>query len=265
MAVPDLSAIIILVTVIFLARWLESIMGFGGTVLSLPILVILIPDMHITGVLVPVLALGNIVCCTGIVYAGRREIVWREYGIIILWMAIGLPFGFWAAGAANEVMLRLVLGLFVLAVAVGNLIRMAASKVEDADRPETLFERIYLRGLVVIAGIIHGMFTTGGPPLVIYAARALKSKGLFRVTLAMVWVTLNVIVVSGWIIDGRIQPTAWPLAAITIPFIILAVYVGDHFHHRMPEGLFRRAAYVLLLISGGSLIYKSLPDVIAML
>jgi hypothetical protein len=240
-------------------------MGFGGTVLSLPILVILIPDMDITGVLVPVLALGNIVCCIGIVYAGRKEIVWREYGVIVAYMAIGLPFGFWAAGVANEVVLRLILGVFVLAVAVGNLLSMAAARIEDADRPETRLERIYLRGLVVIAGIIHGMFTTGGPPLVIYAARALKSKGLFRVTLALVWVTLNVTVVSGWIVAGRILPTAYPLAAITVPFIIVAVYIGDHFHHRMPEHLFRRAAYVLLLVSGGSLIYKSLPDVLAML
>ncbi|MFP3903365.1 MAG: sulfite exporter TauE/SafE family protein [Armatimonadota bacterium] len=261
---PELSVIVILVFVIFLARWLESIMGFGGTVLSLPILAILIPDMHITGVLVPVLALGNIVCCIGIVYVGRHEIVWREYGIIMLYMGIGVPAGFWAAGVAPEVILRLVLGLFVFTVAVANLIQMAINDGHGDDGDVPLFERICLRTLVIGAGVIHGMFTTGGPPLVIYAARALKSKGLFRVTLAMVWLTLNVIIVSGWYLDGRIQEVAWPLAGITIPFIIIAVFIGDHFHHRMPEQLFRKAAYVLLLISGGSLIYKALPDVLAM-
>ncbi len=261
---PELSVIVILVFVIFLARWLESIMGFGGTVLSLPILAILIPDMHITGVLVPVLALGNIVCCTGIVYVGRHEIVWREYGIIILYMGIGVPAGFWAAGVAPEVILRLILGVFVFIVAVANLIQMALNDGHGDDDDTPLFERICLRALVVGAGVIHGMFTTGGPPLVIYAARALKSKGLFRVTLAMVWLTLNVIIVSGWFLDGRIQAVAWPLAGITVPFIILAVFIGDHFHHRMPEQLFRKAAYVLLLVSGGSLIYKALPDVLGM-
>jgi len=82
------------------------------------------------------------------------------------------------------------------------------------------------------------------------------------VTLGLVWLTLNTIMVAGWMLDGRIAAHVWTLTGITVPFIIMAVIVGDHFHHRIPEVLFRKAAYVLLLLAGVSLIWKSLPQVL---
>jgi uncharacterized protein len=258
---PELQVVVILVGVIFMARWLESIMGFGGTVLALPALAILTPGLHVTETLVPVLALGNIVCCIGIVWVGHKDLVWKEYGIILLWAVIGLPLGFWLAGYAPESILRLILGGFVLVVAVANIAQMWKPDTE-IEIPQGALTRFLLRLALVIGGIVHGMFTTGGPLLVIYATKALRTKGLFRVTLGLVWLTLNTIMVAGWMLDGRIAAHVWTLTGITVPFIIMAVIVGDHFHHRIPEVLFRKAAYVLLLLAGVSLIWKSLPQVL---
>ncbi len=238
-------------------------MGFGGTVLALPALAILTPGLHVTETLVPVLALGNIVCCIGIVWVGHKDLVWKEYAIIVCWAALGLPLGFWLAGYAPEAMLRLVLGGFILAVAAVNIARMWKPDT-DVEMPQGPVMRFLLRLALVTGGIIHGMFTTGGPLLVIYATKALRTKGLFRVTLALVWLTLNIIMVTGWLLHGRIAPHVWPLAGITIPFIILAVFVGDHFHHRIPEALFRKVVYLLLLVAGASLVWKSLPQVLQM-
>jgi uncharacterized membrane protein YfcA len=112
---------------------------------------------------------------------------------------------------------------------------------------------------VVASGVVHGTFAIGGPVLVVYATRVLHSKGLFRVTLALVWFVLNVMMVGGWMVDNRIAPEAWPMAAITIPFIIISVLVGNRLHHRLPEAAFRKTAYVLLIVAGISLIHKSLP------
>ncbi len=258
---PPTETIIIITAVVFAARFLESIMGFGGTVLALPLLALLVPGLEITGFLVPVLALGNIACCAGIVFVGRRDIVWREYGVIILWMAVGLPAGFLLAGVAPEPLLRLILGGFVLFIAIGRLHETIRKGHTDpgAEGPLT---RLYLRTVLVLGGVVHGIFTTGGPLLVIYATRVLKTKGLFRVTLAMVWLTLNIVMAAGWIADGRIAPGAWTVAGITIPFILVAVFLGDYLHHRLPEEAFRKVAYVLLLLAGVSLVHKSLPLVL---
>jgi len=79
----------------------------------------------------------------------------------------------------------------------------------------------------------------------------------------MVWLTLNLIMVSAWVVGERIAPGAWTMAGITIPFIVISVLLGDHFHHKLPEQTFRKAAYVLLLVAGISLVYKSLPMVLS--
>lgn len=255
---PPTEVIIIVTAVIFAARLLETIIGFGGTILALPILALLVPTLEIEGFLVPVLALGNIFCCAGIVFAGRREIIWREFGIIILWMAVGLPIGFLLAGVAAEAWLRLILGCFVLIIAVSMLWQASRMGAQQPGMEGTL-TRLYLRAVLVVGGIVHGIFTTGGPLLVIYATRALKSKGLFRVTLAMVWLTLNLVMAAGWIATDRIAPEAWAVAGITLPFILVSLLAGNYLHHRLPEDTFRKVVYVLLLLAGASLVYKSLP------
>lgn len=259
---PPTEVIVIVIAVVFVARVLESIVGFGGTILALPVLALLVPSLEIEGFLVPVLAIGNIFCCAGIVFAGRREIIWREYGIIILWMAVGLPIGFLLAGVAPDLVLKLVLGCFVLTIAAYMLWQALRNGGEQGGL-EGALTRLYLRTVLVLGGVVHGIFTTGGPLLVIYASRALKTKGLFRVTLAMVWLTLNLVMVTGWIATDRISPAAWVVAGITLPFILISLLVGNHLHHRLPEDVFRKAIYVVLLLAGVSLIYKSLPLLLA--
>ena len=41
------------------------------------------------------------------------------------------------------------------------------------------------------AGVVHGMFVSGGALLVVYAAATFRDKEVFRSTLAAVWVILN--------------------------------------------------------------------------
>jgi len=45
--------------------------------------------------------------------------------------------------------------------------------------------------ILIMAGVIHGMFVSGGSLLVIYAVYTFKDKNIFRATLAPVWVILN--------------------------------------------------------------------------
>jgi uncharacterized protein len=258
---PEIETILIVTLVVFGARLLESIIGFGGTVMALPVLAMLTPGLEIKSTLVPVLALGNIVCCIGIVWVGRGAIVWAEFMKIIGWMALGLPVGFLVGGYASEVLLRFILGIFVLGVAIFSLVR--GNRHATTANPDGRLRQFYLRTVVVGAGVIHGIFTTGGPLLVVYATRVLKTKGLFRVTLAMVWLTLNLVMVAGWMADQRIAAEAWPLAGLTIPFIIAAVAIGDNLHHRLDEAAFRKVAYVVLLITGCSLLYKVVPELLS--
>ena len=43
--------------------------------------------------------------------------------------------------------------------------------------------------ILLAAGMIHGMFVSGGALLVVYATLVLKDKEEFRATVALIWVT----------------------------------------------------------------------------
>ena len=56
--------------------------------------------------------------------------------------------------------------------------------------------------MILAAGVIHGMFVSGGALLVIYASSALKKKEEFRATMAMLWVTIGCYITGNQIQSG---------------------------------------------------------------
>ena len=47
--------------------------------------------------------------------------------------------------------------------------------------------------ILALAGLIQGMFVSGGALLVIYAVQKLRDQQQFRITLSAVWTVLNLI------------------------------------------------------------------------
>ena len=58
--------------------------------------------------------------------------------------------------------------------------------------------------LLFCGGIIQGAFGTGGPFVVIYSSKALPDKKVFRVTLSLLWLSMNSIRLLKWGICGEL-------------------------------------------------------------
>lgn len=104
--------------------------------------------------------------------------------------------------------------------------------------------------LLIAAGLIHGMFVSGGALLVVYSAAKIKDKHAFRATVAAVWVGLNSMMLVQQLWAGQIdlQLSGLTLAAC-IPALI-GLVLGNRLHERISQTVFLRLTYVLLLISG---------------
>ena len=100
-------------------------------------------------------------------------------------MAIGIQI---CKTVPSEQILLIIYGVIILLIAGKNLL---------CHRQRTL-PKAFLLVILLLAGVIHGMFVSGGALLVVYAAQVLKEKEEFRATLAPVWVVLNsILLVSG--------------------------------------------------------------------
>ena len=181
----DESLKIILVgIVVLITHCLEGITGFGCTVLALPFIVLLLG----VKTAVPVLVVLAWVLAGYIILRSRKHIRWKEFGYIILFVGLSLPVGIVLFDYCPEKALLAVLAVFMVGVGTHGFYKTVKHKPQEGGVMDVVAkpEHNWLsRSSLLLGGMVHGAFGTGGPFVVIYATRALPEKTLFRVTLCL--------------------------------------------------------------------------------
>ena len=126
---------------------------------------------------------------------------------------------------------------------------------------EPIYKVILWYALLVVAGVVHGMYVCGGPLLIIYATKKLKDKDEFRSTLSMVWVVLNIVnlvrdILFGNFVTGDPKMT-FIVLAMALGVLTAAVAIGNLIAKRLNRKTFMIITYVLMAISAISLILNA--------
>lgn len=228
--------------VIVITNALQAVTGFGSTVLALPFVTALLG--HKEGVML--LAVLGWLIALYLAVAGWRKIHFRQYLVITGVAALGMPLGMYMAGALPIPVLKKVLAGFIVVAAIIQFVK--------ATRPEGAAEKKLplpaLTPLLFLGGIIHGAFASGGPLIVLYAARALPDKGNFRSTLCLLWTTLNIMLMVHYWRTGQFNAAFAPRLGIMLPFLAAGIILGDVIHHRVNAVLFRKTVFMALLAVG---------------
>lgn len=238
---------------IFLANIIQGITGFAGTILAMPFGIMLMgydvtkPVLNVLGLL------------SGIyVFLGNREHVNRkELKRIVLVMVIGIFAGMGLKNfvGTNQMILYQALGSFVVLLAVHGLYRMmAAGKKQEEDGQKEHRLKDFL--LLTAAGIVHGIFVSGGPLLIGYLTGRISDKRSFRATISTVWILLNTIILIGDIHAGMWNKDNLCILGISFPVLMAGMFVGGKMYRIMSQKFFMILTYVLLLISGVTLFCK---------
>ena len=143
------------------------------------------------------------------------------------------------------------LGAFTLIVGVRGVLRPVPV---DTDGPGPSWKVWFRTALAPLGGVLHGAFGAGGPLIVVYATRALPDKSEFRVTLCMLWITLNAILIGRWAAASALTLHELKIAGLCLPFTILAMVLGTRVHYKLNEVIFRRIVYAVLVIAAVSLL-----------
>jgi len=243
----------LLILVMFATHFQAGVTGFGGSVLALPFVVFLLGDLELS---VKLLVIQSWIPTIFILVRSRQHIVWREYARMALFTLIGLPIGMVMLSYLPKSALKAVLGVFMIGVG-GRGLRVVLQGLEEAAWSPTAVHNWAMNSLLFLGGIIHGAFGSGGPLVVIYATRALTDKGLFRVTLCMLWMTLNTVLLTHWAPGLLSDSLLWHYTAICTPFTAVSIVMGDFCHHRLNERLFRLLVFAVLLVAGVAFVYSA--------
>ena len=111
--------------------------------------------------------------------------------------------------------------------------------------------------IVAAAGLIQGMFVSGGAFLVIYAVQKMKDKQQFRATLSALWAILNFLYALLAFTQGHFTGDVVLTVGICIPIAIVANILGQVIQKRISQEKFLKLTYVLLLLVGLVLLITS--------
>lgn len=181
-------------------------------------------------------------------YHAAVDVRWLLRRILPL-MIVGLAFGVTIAVHVSEVVLRRLLGALVVLVAGRELLTVARTRTRHTELAEPL------RSLALIgAGIMQGIFMTGGPLLVYVLSRSALGKSAFRSTLAVVWVTLNMLLLASYVASGRITTATVGATLPLLPALVVALLIGERLHRGFDERRFRVVVMTALLVIGLTLL-----------
>ncbi len=227
--------------VVFFANTIEAITGFAGTMLAMP------ASMKLLGVNEAKIILNviAILLSTSLTIKNHKHTDKKEVLKISALMGVGIVIGIYLFSIIPATQLMLLYGLFIIAIAIRGLL----------SKKEINFSGLLLILIVLAAGVIHGMFLSGGALLVFYAISVLRKKEVIRATLSPVWLILNMGILIQDIVRGNITSEILILSACTLPLLAGALILGNYLHHKIKQEIFIKITYVLLIVSGVLLIF----------
>jgi len=219
----------------------QSVSGFGCAVLAMPFC-ILLTGIDTARTVVTVLAL---LLDVYLLVVSWKHVDWRQYLRILAFVLPGLPIGMVAYNVLPRTTLMHILAIFMVIVGVQGLVaQFRPGRGTPRSWPAWL-----LNSLLFIGGAMQGAFTTGGPPVIIYAIQKLKDKAAFRATLVAIWTTINVFIIADIVVRHKLSGVPGRLVLTSLPFLALGALLGDIAHHRISGERFTQLIYAVLLIS----------------
>lgn len=232
--------------IILFAYFLRGITGFGSALIAVPLLAHFLPLTFVVPLVLVLDFLSSIVLSRHM----RVQVRWDEIRILLPLSIVGILIGSFLLVSLPREPLMISLGLFVMFFGLRYVFNV------HSDKPVS---RWWCIPAGLSGGLIGALFGTGGPPYVVYLAHRLHDKTQLRGTISGLLMLDGALRVVTFLAIGLLlQPNMLSALLMSLPLVGFALYLGNRVH----MGISHRQQLVLigslLLISGGSLLWKAL-------
>lgn len=241
---PALTIALVL-AILFLAAMTKSTMGFGESMLAMPLLTLVIGVKMAS----PLTALMMTTLTAFLLLQNWRQVDFRLAWRVMLAAVVGIPFGIWGLRALPAAAITLALGLVLTIMGLFHLWRPQVAWLPGVRWG-------YVFGFA--SGVLGGAVTAGGPPILIYTTLRRLPPAEFRATLQGCFTPLNVFILIGHGLAGLWSAPVLTLYAWSLPLIFAALWLGGRLHRAIPARTFSWAVYLVLVMLGMVMIGQSL-------
>ena len=228
--------------IILIAYLVRGICGFGSGLIAIPVLSLMLP----LTVAVPLVVILDYLASAGQGVSLRQSIQWGEISRLIVPALIGVSVGLLIFHNADADLLPRFLGGFIFLYALYALWGPKMPRVSSW----------WAVPAAVSGGTVGTLFGTGGPFYVSYLKARQLDKTAFRATFACIFLLDGTARITGYLGTAVIDIQLLVLLAMSLPVMILGMYLGGKIHTSLSAEVFTRGISILLLASGTSLMLR---------
>jgi uncharacterized membrane protein YfcA len=227
----------LIVSVLFFAFFVQALTGFGSALIAMPLLI------GVVGIdtAAPLFALIAQTASIGILIRYRKQWQWREVWRVAVGALIAIPIGVWGAHRLEEHTVMVMLGFLTTGYAAYSLIGLRVPAIQNQH---------WAYGIGMVAGLLHGAYNTGGPPLVIYGNSQQWQPRAFKSNLQSLFFINGFLALATHFATGHITGHILLQYLIAIPIVIIAQQLGFSLDKHINPERFRKVVQVLLLVLG---------------
>ena len=237
-----------LCVVVFLAGLLQGFTGFGSVLLALPLLALFL-DVKTA---VPLMAMAGLLLNAFLVIPLRRHLAWKKIRPLLAGSIPGVPCGVYLLRALDGRAIMLLLGAVLLLYGLYGLVIWTERRTPPRAPREGW---AYLLGF--LAGALGGGFSTPGPPVIVYTSMQPWTKDEIKATLQGFFLISGVLIVLAQAASGLVTPEALHYFYVSILPILAGTWLGHFFYGKIPEIVYRRVVFIMLILLGLFTIWKS--------
>ena len=233
-----LELILIFAIIIFLGYFIKSLTGFAGGLFSVPFLAIFFDIKFV----VPIVSIIDMLSGFILFPSIKKHINKNELLFVLIGALIGTAIGTYFLKAIAGDTLKLLFGIFVIIFSL----KMLFEKYFFFNKIKTVFGIFF----GMLGGMAGGMFSTNGPPIVLYLGHQVRNKQILRGTLITIFLVDSIWRNGLYFFTGIFDNSMYKVVLFMIPVLVVATIIGSKIHLKLSEEIYRKTVGTILLISG---------------
>jgi len=229
----------------------SGIPGLG--ILFVAIIQIVLPGKAATGLMLPLLIVGDVFA----VLTYRRHTEWHHVLRLFPWTAAGVVAGYFALRVIDNRQTTILIGVILLGMLALHVWRNRKSAAEKMEKEVAEHATWFAPLSGVLAGFTTQIANAAGPVMILYLLAMRLPKMAFLGTAAVFFMALNLFKVPFMIDLDMVTRDSLVVNLWLAPAVVAGSYGGRALAGRIPQKLFERLALVLTLAAAIKLLWDA--------
>ena len=239
------GTLLIAVFGVFAAALLRGFTGFGFGLAAVPLLSLALPPAKV----VPFVVVLQVIVGVSGLRVARRQCDWQAVRALSPGLVLGIPIGLTVLTAFSANSVRLAIGLVILASVL--LLWRGARLPEQGSR---------LLAVVIglVAGVMSGLASMGGPPIVVYLLALSHAATVVRATSIVYFMLASMLSLALMALKGLVDREILLWSIASVPVLLAGSYAGSWGFQRSRPHHHRITAQLTLIVLAVTLIVRAL-------